>query len=163
MRNVLLAVSMAALAMPVARATDPPEIKEGLWQIHTQTTDNPGAKKSEGTYSLCRDHAYDKSVQAKVKQMPGCTAANESFEAGKYSVQSHCVRAGTTIDSKSTTTSQGDTVLRSETHATYSPALFGVSESTMVTEQKYAGSCPAGVQPGDRINADGSVMHRGKK
>jgi hypothetical protein len=33
----------------------------------------------------------------------------------------------------------------------------------MVMEQKYMGSCPAGAQPGDRINADGSIVHLGKK
>jgi hypothetical protein len=163
LKNIVIAMSMAALAMPAVRAADLPDLKEGLWQIHMQTTENPGGKKSEGTYSLCRDHAYDNAARARAKQMTGCTLSNESFEGGKYSVQSHCVKAGTTIDTKSTTTSQGETVIHSENHTTYSPAFYGVSESTMVMEQKYMGSCPAGAQPGDRINADGSIVHLGKK
>jgi len=163
MKIVLLAVSAAALVLPAARAADPQELKEGLWQIHTQTTDNPGGKKSEGTYSLCRDHAYDNAVRARAKQVKGCTVTDESLTGGKYSAESHCVVAGTTIDTKSTTTSQGDTAFHSESHSTYSPAMYGVNESTMVMEQKYVGSCPAGAKPGDRVNADGTVMHgRGK-
>jgi hypothetical protein len=27
----------------------------------------------------------------------------------------------------------------------------------------YIGNCPAGVQPGDRVNSDGTVIHLGKK
>jgi hypothetical protein len=30
-------------------------------------------------------------------------------------------------------------------------------------DQKYVGSSPAGVQPGDRVNSDGTVIHLGKK
>ena len=58
-------IAIAALLLPLAFAADAPEIKEGLWSIHTQTIDNPGNKKMENTSTICRDHAYDKSVEAK--------------------------------------------------------------------------------------------------
>jgi hypothetical protein len=32
-------------------------------------------------------------------------------------------------------------------------------DSTMTMDQKYLGSCPAGVQPGDLTSADGKVTH----
>jgi hypothetical protein len=51
--------------------------------------------------------------------------------------------AGTAVDSKGTVSYTGDTSVHSETHATYNPALGGVSETTMIMDQKYAGSCPA--------------------
>jgi hypothetical protein len=158
-----LALTMAALWLPIARATDPPDMKEGLWSIHTQTTDNPGAKKSEGTYTLCRDHAYDLAVRARAKTVKGCTTVSESLQPGKYSVEAHCTVAGTVTETKGTTTFQGDTATHSETHATYTPAFYGVSDSMMVMDQKYVGSCPAGTHPGDRINSDGTVIHLGKK
>jgi hypothetical protein len=47
----------------------------------------------------------------------------------------------------------------SETHTTYTPALAGTAESTMIMDQKYVGGCPAGIQPGDRIAANGTVNH----
>jgi hypothetical protein len=158
----ILASAAAALVLPIANAANPPEMKEGLWTIHTQSIDNPGNKKSEGTYSLCRSHAYDLAVQARAKNTKGCTIS-ESFEGGKYSSQSHCVVGSTVIESKGTATFQGDTAAHSETHATYSPAMAGISETTMIMDQKYAGSCPAGAVAGDRITADGKITHLGKQ
>jgi hypothetical protein len=32
----------------------------------------------------------------------------------------------------------------------------------MIQDQRYLGSCPAGMKPGDRIMADGSIVHRAK-
>ncbi|MGB7761006.1 MAG: DUF3617 family protein [Bryobacteraceae bacterium] len=161
-KKMMMVSAVAALGLPLAHAADPPEMKEGLWSVHSQSIDSPGDKKSEGTYTLCRNHAFDQSVRAKAKDMKGCTKVSESFVGGKYSSESHCVLAGTVIDSKGTTTFQGDTSTHSESHATYTPPLHGISGMTMIMDQKYVGSCPAGVQPGDRTNADGTVLHLGK-
>jgi len=162
MKTMMPALALAALELPLARATDPPTLKEGLWSIHTQSIDNPGAKKSEGTYTLCRDHAYDTANRARAKTVQGCTTVHESFQGGKYSTEIHCVIGGTAIESKATTTFQGDVSSHTEGHSTYTPVFNGVSETTTVMDQKYVGSCPAGVQPGDRIGADGKVIHSGK-
>lgn len=158
-----LASAAAALLLPVANAADAPDLKEGLWSIHTQSVDSPGNKKTEGTYSLCRNHAYDLAARAKAKNVKGCTTVSESFQGGKYSSEMHCVTAGTTIESKGTSTFQGDTSTHTESHATFSPAMAGVSETTMIMDQKYVGSCPAGAVAGDRIDASGKVMHLGKQ
>ena len=151
-----------SLAIAAAGAGDAPEVKEGLWSVHTQTIENPGNKKTEGSFELCRSHAYDQSVRATAKAMKACTMTNESLQGGKYSSGTHCVVGGTTIESKGTTTFQGDTSTHSETHSTYSPAMGGISESTTIMDQKYVGSCPAGMQPGDRKMADGRVVHSGR-
>ncbi len=161
-RNKMLVSAVAAAWLPIAYAADPPELKEGLWSIHTQTIDNPGNKKSEWTNTLCRNHAYDKSVEELGKTIKGCTKVSESVQGGKTSSELHCVVAGTVIDTKGTGTYGGDTSSHSESHATYSPAFGGVSESTMIMDQKYVGTCPAGVQPGDQTSADGTVIHLGK-
>ncbi len=161
-KTLVPAVAAFLLAIGTASAVDAPDLKEGLWSVHTQTVDNPGNKKSDGTYTLCRSHAFDQSVRASAKTVKGCTNTSESFQGGKFSSATHCVMAGTVMESKGTTAFQGDTSTHSETHATYSPAMYGVSETTMIMDQKYVGSCPAGTQPGDRISADGSVIHSGK-
>jgi Protein of unknown function (DUF3617) len=162
MNRILGTTIIAAFFCLSAAATNPPEVKEGLWTVHTQSIDNPGNKKTEGTYTLCRDHAFDQAVQAKAKGMKGCTTLNESFQGNKYSVKMSCVVAGSTIVSEGTTTFQGDTATHAETHATYTPAFYGMSDTTMIMDQKYVGSCPAGVKPGDRTNEDGKVMHLGQ-
>ena len=158
----MLVCAAVALVLPIANAANPPELREGLWSVHTQSIDNPGNKKSEGTYTLCRDHAYDQSIRAKAKNMKGCTKISESFEGGKYSSEMHCVVAGTVVESKGITTFQGDTSTHSETHASYTPPLGGISEMTMIIDEKYVGGCPAGAQPGDRTAADGRVTHLGR-
>jgi hypothetical protein len=160
----ILAFAGVALWLPIgiANAQNPlqaPEVKEGLWEIHMQSTDKPGDKKTEGTSTICRNHAYDQHVQALAKDMKGCTKVNESFQGGKYSLEMHCTVGATVIDTKGTSTFQGDTATHSESHATYTPALYGVSETTMIQDQKYIGSCPADMQPGDRKSDDGKITH----
>jgi hypothetical protein len=158
MRTIL---AIAAALLPLALAADAPEIKEGLWSIHTQTIDNPGNKKMENTSTLCRDHAYDKSVEAKAAAMKGCTKVSENIAPGKRTVEMRCVVGGTTIDTKSVVTFNTDSAAHSENHSTYSPAVAGISENTMIMDQTYKGDCPAGMQPGDRANANGQVIHSG--
>jgi hypothetical protein len=160
MKKILVFVA-AALLLPIGitNAADLPELKEGLWSSHMQTTDNPGNKTIEQTSTICRNHAYDQHVQSLAKAVKGCTTVSESFQGGKYSLEMHCVIGSTVVDSKGTGTFQGDTAAHSESHATYTPAMGGVSETTMIMDQKYVGSCPAGAQPGDITYADGRVTH----
>lgn len=160
MKRMLVSVA-AALLLPIgiAIAVNLPEQKEGLWSIHRQMTANPGNKKTDSTSKICRNHAYDQYANSLAKNVKGCTTGSESFEGGKYSIEMHCVVAGTVIESKGTTTFQGDRSTHAESHATYTPAMGGVSEMTMIIDQKYEGSCPAGTQPGDMMSADGRVTH----
>ena len=143
----------------MANGADAPEVKEGLWSIRRQTIDNPGNKKTESAQKICRNHAYDQHTQELAKNVKGCTTVSDSVQGGKHLTETHCVVAGTTMDTKGFVSFQGDTAAHSESHTAYTPAMYGVSETTTVMDQKYEGSCPAGVQPGDMINADGRVTH----
>jgi hypothetical protein len=160
MKTILGSVVTAlALAGGTVNAADPPAMKEGLWSIHSQTINNPGGKKSENSSTICRSHAYDQHALDAVKSMKDCSILKESLQGGTYSIQMHCVAADTAIDSSATVTSMSDTVTHSETHATYNPALGGISDMTLIQDQKYLGSCPAGTHPGDLTQADGTLMH----
>jgi Protein of unknown function (DUF3617) len=147
------------LPMGIAIAANPPDLKEGLWSIRTQSTDNPGNVKSDHTSTICRNHAYDQHANSLAKTVKGCTVGRESFEGNKYSLEMHCTVGATVIDSKGTTTFDGDTSTHSETHATYAPAMAGIAETTMIQDQKYVGSCPAGAQAGDMTSENGRVNH----
>jgi ribosomal protein L27 len=155
-------VSVILLLIGTANGADAPELKEGLWSIHRQTIDNPGNKKIEGTQTICRSHAFDQHSQELAKNVKGCTTVSDSFQGGKRVTELRCTIGGTVLDTKGTVVYQGDSSVHGEDHTTYTPAMNGVSESTMIQDQKYVGSCPAGVQPGDIINADGRVMHTWK-
>jgi|HubBroStandDraft_6_1064221.scaffolds.fasta_scaffold208388_2 hypothetical protein len=163
-KTLVYPVAVLSLALGTAIAVDAPDVKEGLWSVHSQTTANPGNRKSEGaTYTLCRDHAFDKATRDLAKSAKGCTLVSETFKDGKYSTKLHCVIGATTVDTQSTVTFESDTSTHTETHATYTPATNGVSETTLVQDQEYTGSCPAGAQPGDRTDEDGRVTHVGRR
>lgn len=162
MKKIAL-VSAAALGLQFAQAAEPSELKEGLWSIRTQLTDNPGNKRDDTTSTLCRNHAYDKSVIALAKDASKACKYDERLQGGKYSTEMHCVVAGTVIETKATANYEGDTAVHGEDHTTYSPSLGGVSESIRIVDQKYIGSCPAGAQPGDLTTAGGKVVHLGSR
>jgi hypothetical protein len=143
-------------------AADPPLLKEGLWSIHTVSTDQPGNKKTEGTRSICRNHVYDARVLAESQKIT-CKTISESSSGGTISKETECPVGGTVIRSKGTVTMSGDTAAHSETQSTFTPAMYGVSETTMIMDQKYVGACPAGMEPGDMMDANGKISHRAQK
>lgn len=157
-KGMIPAVIVASLA--VAHAANAPEMKEGLWSVHTTVIS--GSAKNEGSFTLCRSHAFGESVENREKDVLKCNVLRETHEAGKYSSETHCTAGGIAIDTKETITFQGDTEFHSEAHSTTTTSTGSPTEMTMIHDQKYLGSCPAGVQPGDRVNADGTVIHLGK-
>lgn len=152
------AAAAFALLFTAAVAQDIPNMKEGLWKLHMVTTD-AGGQPQDSTYSLCRNHAYDQKAHDIMKKT-GCTINEGSALGGKRTFSSVCKVGDTTITSKSTLTSSGDTSFHSETTTTYSPAMNGMSQATTVQDQTYVGSCPAGMNPGDIISANGQIRHR---
>ena len=163
-KTLVSTAAVLTIALGTAIAVDAPDVKEGLWTVTSQTTANPGNKKSEGaTFTLCRDHAYDKAARELAKGVKGCSLLSETFKDGKYSTKLHCRIGATVVDTESTVTFESDTSTHSETHATYTPAMNGVSETTLVQDQEYTGSCPKGSEPGDRTDEDGRVTHLGRR
>ena len=157
-RKRLLMISAATLLLSIARAADPPPLKEGLWEIRGQSIENPGGKRIEFTYRLCRNHAYDRAMDALVKNVKECTTAFDDLGGGRYSSASRCTAGDTVIESKGTYTYESSTSARSESYATYTPALRGKTDETVIQDQKYVGSCPAGMKPGDRISTEGTLQ-----
>jgi hypothetical protein len=91
--------------------------------------------------------------------MKSCTILSDTTEGSKHLTETRCQIGGTTLTTKAVVTFQNENSPHSETHSTYSPALGNVSETTMIQDQKYQGSCPAGISPGDMILSDGTVRH----
>ena len=158
MTKMVVCIGAILLPMGIAFATNHPDLKESLWSVHTQTINNLGGQKNEGSFTLCLSHSSDQAVEAHAKNMKGCTVSSESFEGNMYSIEMRCTVGTTVIETKGTTTFGDDTSTQSEAHATYTSALAGIGELTMIQDQKYMGSCPAGVLPGNRTNADGTVI-----
>jgi hypothetical protein len=164
MKRLMVAPIAFVYVAAVAIQADPPSLKEGLWSIHTVSTSQPGDKKTVGMRSICRDHAYDDRVRAQAKaQAATCKSHTENDSGSKYESESTCVVRGTTIHVKGITTASGANATHTESSTTYNPAFYGISATTMIMEQKYVGACPVGMEPGDMMEADGRVIHRGKQ
>lgn len=158
MKKTALAAAFAFVFTAAAVvAQDVPNMKEGLWKLHMVTTDS--GQRQDTTYSLCRNHAYDLKAHDLMKKT-GCTVNEGSALGGKRTFSAVCKVGSTTISSRSTLTSSGDTSFHSETTTTYTPAMNGMSQSTSTQDQTYIGSCPAGMNPGDIISSNGQVRHR---
>ena len=157
----LAPLSLALGLLSIARAADPPPLQEGLWEISGQSIENPGSKRIEFKYQLCRNHAYDNAMDALVKNVKGCTTSFDDLGGGHFASSSSCNVEGTLIVSKGTYTYQSMTSTHSESSATYSPAYKGKTDEQVVQDQHYVGACPAGMKPGDRIT-NGAVQRYGK-
>lgn len=158
--KLIVPAALALIALAV-RAADAPAVKEGLWSLHTTSIDNPGNKKTEGTRSICRSHDYDIRIrqQSEKQQKQICKIYTETSSGNIFTVESECTAQGSVLKGKTVTTFSGDTSIHAETHATYNPALFGTAEMTMIQDQKYVGPCPAGMEPGDLMDASGKITH----
>jgi hypothetical protein len=60
-------------------------------------------------------------------------------------------------------TASGDNGTHSESTTTYNPAFGGISSTTMIMDQNYVGPCPAGMEPGDMMDANGKIIRRAQK
>src|SRR5271156_5623855 len=118
---------LLALAVTEARAARPPQLREGLWEIQIRSTENPGAKKTDYSFRLCRDHAYDKETDDLVKNNKNCTTKLKSLGGDKFSAASRCSVSGVVIVSQGQSIYQGSDTVLSESTATYTPPLYGKS------------------------------------
>ena len=146
----ICAAVMLLVPASLALAAEPPPLREGLWEIRSQTTANPGNRTDEGTFQLCRDHASDKIADSVAKNAKGFTVSLQSEGGGKYSLASHGTLGGTVITTKGTAVYKGGTSVHSESRTTYSPALDGRTDETTIQDQTYVDRCPDGMKPGDR-------------
>ncbi len=157
LRTYPLALLLLLPTMP-ARAAEPqlPLMKEGLWESHTQR--NAPGRKSESDSKICQTHDVEKAMRAQADQMMQaghCTAVVTRPAPGTYVTESHCDKgllAGTVT--KTITVFQSETAVHLETHST-----AGQTETTTIIDQRYVGSCPADMKPGDVIMPGGMKMN----
>jgi hypothetical protein len=159
-KKALLPMCCAIVLLSIARAADPPPLKEGLWDISGQSIQNPGNKRTDFKYQICRNHAYDSAMDALVKNAKGCTTSFDELGGGRFASSSSCNVDGTLIESKGTYTYESMTSTHSESNATYSPPYKGKTDEHVVQDQHYLGGCPAGMKPGDRITGGALLKYQ---
>ncbi|HEY3731896.1 MAG TPA: DUF3617 family protein [Steroidobacteraceae bacterium] len=132
---------------------DYPAIKEGLW---TTTTTLSGGNHPPQTGKMCNSTTIMQQVidRQKKPDQP-CRIVNMTHSGSVYTQQTECLVDGTVKKSTSITTFTGDTLVHTEIR-------HEGGALTVVSDSKYLGSCPAGMQPGDYVGDDGmklNVLH----
>ena len=158
---ILIPAATLVLTFATVHAADHPPIKEGLWAIHTVTTSEPGHKVIDAKSTLCRNHAYDAAVEARVAASKTCPAPAPVAHGNQLTYDSSCKVGASVMHTVATVTILSPNSSHTETRTTYTPPAFGTAQSTMIQDQTWQGACPAGQQPGDMTMADGSVRHLG--
>ena len=157
--QLLSTCAMVLVSSGIAAADEPqlPPLKEGLWESHTQMIIQN--TKHESVLKLCRTHQIDKSVKDQTKAMGEnlrktrqCTDVVTQQSANSYSSESHCAKDGSVT--KITVTFQGDTSYHMEMHR-----KDNQSETQTTIDDKYVGSCPADMKPGDAVMGDGKKFN----
>jgi hypothetical protein len=107
---------------------------------------------------ICRNRAYEQHVRDLAKTAAAkCKTIKDELTASAYNTESECTAGATVIHTKGTVTFS-ENASHAESASTYTPALAGMTGTTMVMDQKYLGACPAGVEAGDTIGADGKKI-----
>ena len=157
--HLLSAYAMVFVSAGIAIADEPqlPALKEGLWESHTQMIIQN--TKHDSVLKVCRNHQFDQAMkdQSKVtgenlRKATQCTDVTTKQSANSYLSESHCLKDGSVT--KTTATYQGDTSYHLEMHR-----KDNQSESVTTIDDKYVGSCPADMKPGDTVMADGKKFN----
>jgi hypothetical protein len=160
LRPVLfVAVLLASIGTAGADEFKPPPMKDGLWETHS-TQAQQGKTVFDTSVKICQSKELTNSMRSKgeeLRKKNKCTSTVTRPSPNTYVEESRCVEgpnAGSI--SKITYTTQGDTASHMEMHLSK-----GQSETLMITDSKYLGSCPAGMKAGDVVMADGKKISTG--
>jgi hypothetical protein len=159
---VLVAMCITACSGKPLKIEREPELKEGFWEIRSQTvtTDraaNPGVKVTENNIKVCRNHAYDEWRRSISTNGYGCVTVSEGLQGHKYSSVLHCASPGLVTDTQETSAFQSNTSVHRVSHSSTATSLRTV-EATKTIDESYEGICPAGIQLGDLVGEDGRVV-----
>jgi hypothetical protein len=143
-----------ALVGGVAYAADVPDIKAGLWA--TTTTSSDGQMPAV-TASLCSSTALLQTLVDQRLKGPNhpCKRISVIHSGTTITEQSECKFGDAVTKSKSVTVVTGNIAVHTEIRQE------GKS-SVIVSDSKYVGSCPAGMQLGDFVADNGmkaNILH----
>ena len=154
----LVAVLSVWIGIVEADGLKPPPTKEGLWETHSTQTQQ-GKTVSDRSVKMCQSNETTKSIQAsgeESKKKNECTSKLAQPASNTYVEESQCAKGPTAGSvTKVVYTYQGDTASHTEVHMN-----VGKSETVMIIDAKYLGSCPAGMKPGD-LMINGEIISGG--
>jgi hypothetical protein len=159
--NLIFGIFAIAASIGLAGADEfkPPPMRDGFWETHSVLTVD-GKPLSNTSIKMCQSQALTQSSEAaaaELRKKNECTAVVTKTSANAFVEESHCAKgpnAGS--QTKGVYSYTGDTAGHIEMHI-----HKGGSETLMVMDMKYLGSCPLGMKPGDAIMPDGKKLGLG--
>ena len=155
---VFVAVVSVWTGIAGADEIKPPPTKEGLWETHSTQT-KQGKTVSDSTVKMCQSKELTESMQSggeELRKKNECTSSVTRPSSNTYVEESRCAKGPNPgAVTKVIYTHQGDTASHTEMHIN-----SGASETLMIIDAKYVGSCPTGMKPGDLI-IDGKIVSGG--
>lgn len=152
----LIAVTSTFIGTAGADELKPPPTKEGLWETHSTRTQQ-GKTIADPTVKMCQSTDTTKSMQAQgeeLRKRNECTSHITRPSPNTYVEESRCAKGPNPGSvTKVVYTNQGDTASHTEMHLN-----VGKSETIVILDAKYLGSCPAGMKPGDLMMGDGKII-----
>jgi hypothetical protein len=146
---LVAAVLSVGISIAGADGIKPPPMKDGLWETHS-TQIQQGKTVSDQSVKMCQSTELTKSMQSNgeaLRKKNECTSSVTQTSTNTYTEESRCAKgpnAGTLT--KIVSTYQGDIGSHTEMHMNAAK-----SETVMIMDAKYLGSCPVGMKPGDLI------------
>jgi hypothetical protein len=152
---LLAAFGLVALT---ARADQTPQRKPGLWEITMSSGDAAAPRIG---LKMCIDAATDAALRdyAMGVGKRNCSKNDVKSDGKEITTDAVCTVAGKQMISHSITKFSGDTAYHTDVETRYEPPMRGETAGTAMQDGKWTGPCPAHVQPGEMIAADGSKMY----
>ena len=144
-RHHWVAATLLSTVSALACAQDFPARRPGLWEINMMNDGKPGVVAKH-----CVDEKTDQAMQ-KMAQTIGaeCSQSGLKRDGDAIVSSSVCKFGDNTISSKSRTTGDFKSTIRTEVDSQYSPPLAGKATGKVIIEAKWSGACPATMKAGD--------------
>lgn len=148
MQRIAVCILLLVAGGLAGAQTDLPRRKAGQWEMKMEMSSVPGRVI---TTEQCIDDKTDAELQKRALEMKGQNNCQNSSHktAGGYEFDSSCKMGETTINSHAVMSGDFSSAYLIKTHATYTPALMGMTQSDMTINVRYEGACQAGMNPGD--------------
>jgi hypothetical protein len=146
-RTIMSGVFYFSLLGGASYAADVPDIKPGLWATTTTSGD---AKMPSATASMCSSTALLQALVDQRLKGPNhpCKRISVAHSGATITEQSECKFGDTVTRSKSVTVVTGNTAVHTEIRQEGKTTVI-------VSDSKYVGACPAGMQLGDFVADNG--------
>jgi hypothetical protein len=162
MKSPLFAAFPVLLVIGAVYGSDAPFLKDGYWSVHmlnTRTMQGKPAKPLETTMTRC-NKASAMPAPPNPSDAKACKTIRKSTNGAVTTLDMQCTFKGQKGMVKQTNTVTSEDEKHSVMEYSFNRPISGMSDMKVVTDWKYLGACPAGIQPNDVVMADGKIMHQ---